>query len=178
MKVRRARASDAAAIHAIISGYAAAGILLPRALEEIRRHAPRFLVLVDEEASDGSGAPSVCGCVALEPYGPALVEVRSLAILPARRGAGLGRRLLTAGIRAAKQQGFERVFAVASSPQFFLRHGFTLSSRHALPEKIARDCCTCPKERTCRLTAVVMPLKSRRSALSILGQEMKTTAVI
>jgi N-acetylglutamate synthase-like GNAT family acetyltransferase len=177
MKVRRARTSDAAAIHAIISSYAAAGILLPRALEEVRRHAQRFLVLVDEEASDGSGAPPVCGCVALEPYGTALAEVRSLAVLPTRRGAGLGRRLLTAAIRAAKQQGFERVFAVASSPHFFLRHGFTLSSRHALPEKIARDCCTCPKERTCRLAAVVMPLKSKRSGLSTLAQETETAAI-
>jgi len=176
MKVRPARASDAAAIHAIISGYAAAGILLPRELEEIRRHAERFLVLADEDAGNGSGAPLLCGCVSLEPYGRALAEVRSLAILPAKRGAGLGRRLLTAAVRAAKQQGFQRVFALAGSPQFFLRHGFTLSSRHALPEKIARDCCTCPRERACRLTAVVMALQSKRSGLSIPAQEVETTA--
>jgi N-acetylglutamate synthase-like GNAT family acetyltransferase len=177
MKIRRARASDAPAIHAIISGYAAEGILLPRPLEEIRRHAARFLVLVDEEAGNGSGSPPVYGCVALEPYGTALAEVRSLAIAPGRRGAGLGRRLLRAALRAAKQRGYERVFAVTRSGQFFMRHGFTLSSRHALPEKIEHDCCTCPQERTCRLTAVIMPLKKKRALLPVLTEEVETAAV-
>ena len=177
MKIRRARASDAPAIHAIVSGYAAEGILLPRALDEIRRHAARFLVLVDEEAGNGSGSPPVYGCVALEPYGTALVEVRSLAIAPGRRGGGLGRRLLRAAIRTAKRRGCERVFAVSRSEQFFLRHGFTLSSRHALPEKIEHDCCTCPKERTCRLMAVVMPLGKNRAKFPILAEEAAPVAV-
>lgn len=173
MKIRRARAADAGAIHAIISEYAAQGILLARSLEEIRRHAARFLVLADEEPRNGSGT-TVYGCVALEPYGTSLAEVRSLAVLPGQRGAGLGRRLLRFALRTAKQRGVERVFAVTGSPQFFLRHGFTLSSRHALPEKVAHDCRVCPKERTCRLTAVVKPLQKKRVLLPVLTEEAET----
>ena len=147
LRARKARPADAAAVHRLVSHYAAQGLLLPRSEEEIREHISRFLVLED----DGR----VIGCVALETYGADLAEVRSLALDPATRGRGLGARLVQFALAEAKRRRFARVFAVTHAPEFFRRQGFARTSRHALPEKIARDCCTCLKEPCCELIAVV-----------------------
>jgi len=161
MRARRARASDAAAIHELIAHYADQGILLPRTEAEVREHVSRFFVL------DKKGA--IAGCVALEPYGDDLAEIRSLAVSPGIRGHGLGARLLLAALADARRRKVARVFAVTHAPEFFIKQGFASASRHALPEKIARDCRACPKSRTCRLIAVVFIACAQRVTLPILG---------
>jgi amino-acid N-acetyltransferase len=160
MRARKARPADAAAIHALIAGYAEQGLLLPRTPENVREHIPHFLVL-EEDAR-------VIGCVALEPYGPDLAEVRSLAVDPAVRGRGQGARLLRFALATAKRRRIARVFAVTHAPEFFGRQGFVSSTRWALPEKVARDCRTCPKAKTCELVAVIATVIPERAALPVL----------
>jgi amino-acid N-acetyltransferase len=65
--------SDAAAVHRVIAHYAGEGLLLPRTDAEIREHIERFLVLVEKRGKE----EKILGCVALEPYGEDLAEVRS-----------------------------------------------------------------------------------------------------
>jgi len=168
VKARRARLKDVAAIHALITHYAAQGLLLPRTEDEIRLHASRFLVL--EEGG------RVIGCVALESYGADLAEVRSLAVDPAIRGRGLGVRLLRFALATAKRRKIARVFAVTHAPEFFGRLGFVASSRWALPEKIARDCRTCPKAEKCELVAMIAAVIPERAMLPIL--EAKPAAAV
>jgi len=157
LKARRARLSDAAAIHCLVAHYAAQGLLLPRSEDEIRGHVARFFVLVE--------AGRVIGCVALESYGADLAEIRSLAVDPEIRGRGLGGRLVQYALRQAARRGVARVFAVTHAPDFFARQGFARTKREALPEKIARDCCACPKARSCELVAVVADVAVRRAPL-------------
>ena len=159
MKTRRARAADAPAIHGLIDLYAAEGLLLPRDAEEIRTHAGHFLVL--------ENAGGIIGCVALEPYGADLAEIRSLALAPGTRSRGLGGRLLVGAMAEAKSRGIARVFAVTHAPGFFLRYGFEARNRRMLPEKIERDCLHCPKMKTCKLSAVVADLLPARLALHV-----------
>jgi N-acetylglutamate synthase-like GNAT family acetyltransferase len=147
VKARQARWADAAAIYQLIAHYAAEGLLLPRTEKEISIHIGRFLVL--EEAG------KIVGCASLETYGPGLAEIRSLAVDPEARGHGLGARLLAYVLQVAKRRKIPRVFAVTHAPEFFGRQGFLTASRWDLPEKISRDCCTCPKCPTCKLVAVV-----------------------
>jgi N-acetylglutamate synthase-like GNAT family acetyltransferase len=161
VRARRARPADAIAIHALIARYAAQGLLLPRTEEEIRAHIARFLVLAEQE--------HVLGCVALEPYGDDLAEIRSVAVDDQTRGKGLGGRLVQYALTEAKRRGFLRVFAVTHAPDFFQRQGFALSHRRALPEKIERDCRTCHKQRTCHLAALVAVVSSERAALPVLS---------
>lgn len=160
MKARRARLKDVTAIHALVAQYAAQGLLLPRTEDEIRLHIRRFLVL--EETG------RVVGCVALESYGADLAEVRSLAVDPAARGRGLGERLLRFALATAKRRKIARIFAVTHAPEFFGRLGFVASTRWALPEKIARDCRTCPKAAKCELVAVIATVIPERAVLHIL----------
>jgi N-acetylglutamate synthase-like GNAT family acetyltransferase len=160
VRMRRARLADVAAIYALIAQYAAEGILLARTEANVREHIAQFIVCVFKHC--------VAGCVALESYGENLAEIRSLAVSPDLRGSGLGGKLVQFALTEARARNIVRVFAVTHAPDFFVRQGFTLSSRRALPEKIERDCNTCPKERRCRLTAVVATLAPERDAFPIL----------
>lgn len=160
MKARKARLSDASAIHALIASYAAQGILLPRAEENVREHITKFFVLEEKR--------QVAGCVSLENYGPDLAEIRSLAVNQEIRGRGLGGLLVEFVLAEARRKKIARVFAVTHAPAFFLQHGFAASSRRDIPEKIERDCCTCAKARNCRLIAVIATVLPERVALPIL----------
>jgi len=161
VRARRARAADARAIHALVTRYSAQGLLLPRSENEIRAHIGRFLVLAEKE--------HILGCVALEAYGADLAEIRSVAVDDATRGRGLGGRLVQYALAEAKRRGFARVFAVTHAPEFFARQGFALTTRLALPEKIERDCRTCPKQRSCHLAAVVAVVSHERAVLPVLA---------
>jgi amino-acid N-acetyltransferase len=173
VRARRARLEDVAGIHRLVAHYAAQGLLLPRAEDEIREHIGRFLVLTEKECSGGLPTEQLLGCVALEPYGPDLAEIRSLAIAPEIRGHGLGTRLLQVALAVARRRKIACVFAVTHAPEFFTRQGFATSTRWALPEKLARDCRTCPKAPTCELVAVIATVCPKRVTLPILATAVK-----
>lgn len=170
MKARRARPEDLGPVYRLISHYAAQGLLLPRPEEEIREHIGRFLVLSDHD--------KLIGCVALEPYGADLAEVRSLAVAPEFRGHGLGARLLRFAVVTARRRKIARVFAVTHETAFFERQGFQTSSRLALPEKVARDCRSCPKREGCELIAVIATVCPDRIPLPILAAGQKAVPAL
>src|ERR1700722_15656487 len=131
MRARTARMSDASAVHRMIAHYAGEGLLLPRTEAEIREHISRFLVLVEKR----NGEEKVLGCVALEPYGSDLSEVRSLAVAPDARGQGrnVGDRLMKAAMDTARRRNIARLFAVTHKPEFFSPHGFNPAPRQPAP---------------------------------------------
>jgi N-acetylglutamate synthase-like GNAT family acetyltransferase len=169
MRVRQARASDVAEIQALIAHYAGEGILLPRDEGDILRHLDFFLVAADRQG--------VAGCVSLEVYHPALAEIRSLAVIPEKVGRGLGAGLVQAALKRAERRRIARVFALTSSPEFFVRMGFEPSTRHSLHEKIDRDCIHCSKARTCQLTALVANLSAASAAFRILDESVEAVPV-
>jgi amino-acid N-acetyltransferase len=179
MKTRLARQGDVAAICRLIETYADAGLLLPRTEEEVRSHLGRFLVLTESlslsaAATDAAPKEKLLGCVALEPYGADLAEIRSLAVAPEAQNLGLGGRLVDAALATARRRKISRVFAVTHAPAFFERHGFVVSARHELPEKIARDCNGCPKSRNCTLVTLIAVVCPERIALPVLVSAGKT----
>jgi amino-acid N-acetyltransferase len=175
MRARIARMSDASAVHRVIAHYAGEGLLLPRTEAEIREHISRFLVLVEKR----NGQEKVLGCVALEPYGSDLAEVRSLAVAPDARGQGrnVGDRLMKAAIDTARRRKIARLFAVTHRPDFFSRYGFVPGPRQAVPEKVERDCVGCPKERKCTLVATVAVICPERELLPVLSGSRKELSV-
>jgi amino-acid N-acetyltransferase len=175
MRARTARISDASAVHRVIAHYADKGLLLPRTEAEIREHISRFLVLVEKRR----GEERVLGCVALEPYGTELAEVRSLAVAPDARGQGrnVGDRLMKAAMDAARRRKIARLFAVTHRPDFFSRFGFTPGPRQAVREKVERDCVSCPKEPKCTLVATVATVCPERELLPIFSRSRKELSV-
>jgi N-acetylglutamate synthase-like GNAT family acetyltransferase len=175
MRTRTAGPSDVVAVHRVIAHYVEQGLLLPRSEDEIREHIDHFLVLVETR----DGKEEVLGCVALEPYGSGLAEIRSLAVTPEARGHGFnaGDRLMKAAIDTARRRKIARVFAVTHRPEFFSRYGFTPGPRQMVPEKIERDCVTCPKQPHCALVATVLVVCPERDVLPVLNGARKELSV-
>ena len=184
MKTRLARPADIPGICRLIQVYADQGLLLPRTEEQVRKNLKHFLVLTETgpanqaSAESGPNPERLLGCVALEPYGPNLSEVRSLAVDPEAQNHGLGGRLVDAALQTAKRRKIARVFAVTHAAPFFERHGFVATSRHDLPEKIARDCNGCPKARRCKLVALVAVVCPERVVLPVLSPSARPTVRI
>ena len=162
MRTRRAKLSDASAIHSLVAHYAAQGLLLPRGAEEIRANIGHFIVQEENHR--------VVSCLSLESYSADLAEIRSIAVDPENRGQGLGARLIASALNEARSRGIARVFAVTHAPKFFERQGFAPAARQTLTEKIERDCRTCSQQRTCQLVAVIAPVIPERVTMPILSE--------
>ena len=95
------------------------------------------------------------GCGALHLYGPHLAEVRSIVVKPEAKGQGAGGKLLRALLDEAEDQGVASVCLFTRIPDFFFHFGFRVSDRTALPDKIYKDCQTCPRLYACDEVAMV-----------------------
>ena len=160
--LRRATVADAPAILRLIDANLAAGHLLPRTPEDVRRHAPRFLVTTI--------ADRVVGCAELAPLSRAVAEVRSLVVDESCRGRGFGTRIVEELRRWAIQEGFSTLCAFTHQPSHFVRLGFSIVPHQWLPEKIATDCVGCVRFRQCAQYAMALPLRGRSLRSSPAGQ--------
>jgi len=154
MTIRRARPADAEALYALIHGHEAEGHLLPRSLEDIRRRASRFVV--------GEAGGVLQACAELAPLSRTVAEVRSLVVSHHARGKGVATRLLDHLRRRAIEDGHDTLTAFTHDPRFFVRQKFSMVPHQWVPEKIARDCATCPLFRHCGQHAMMLPLRLER----------------
>jgi amino-acid N-acetyltransferase len=148
--IRRARPSDAPAIHALIHRYAGTDLLLPRPLADIYERIRDFWVAVD--------GGQVVGCAALRIWWHDLAEVRSLAVAPGAGGHGHGAKLVDAVAAEATRFGVRNLFALTRIPGWFERNGFVTVDRAVLYHKVWGDCASCPKRTACDEVAMVRPL--------------------
>ncbi|GAB4164329.1 MAG: N-acetyltransferase [Geothermobacteraceae bacterium] len=148
--VRKARISDAQAIHALLNHYAGEGIMLSASLAEVYEYIRSFYVF----DLDGE----VVGTVRLQIFWENLAEVRSLAVSSRAEGQGIGRQLVQACLEEGRQLGIGRIFALTYKPAFFEKIGFFEIDKAELPQKIWRDCVKCSKFPECDETAVAIDL--------------------
>lgn len=148
--IRPATEADITGILAIVNGYAAQNIMLPRTPEQIRRVLKWFLV--------AQRAGLVVGCGSNVELTPKLTELRSLAVAAELRGSGLGQRLVTALVERARADGYDQICALTLSEGFFNRCGFVTVDRWAISPKIWHECIYCPKFDACDEIAVLMNL--------------------
>ena len=114
VRIELAHADDLAAIVSLLERSQ-----LPRA--EIERHLGAALVARDDAR--------VVGCAAVELYG-SVGLLRSVAVDPVRRGAGLGARLTDAALALARRRGVRYAYLLTeSAAQFFPRFGFRTIAR-------------------------------------------------
>lgn len=151
--LRAAVSADAPALHALIVAHLEESKLLPRTLDELTVHAPRFVVAVAS-----AGGDRIVGCAELAPLSQTVAEVRSLVVSRDARRIGLGEQMVDALAARARREGFLRLCAFAHDPAFFVRRGFSIVPHTWVPEKIAHDCIACPLFRNCGQYAIVMEL--------------------
>ena len=152
IQLRTGVASDATAIHNLITANLSAGHLLPRTFDDVESHADRFVVAVAEG--------KVIGCGELAPLSPEVAEVRSLVVDEASRGQRAGFTLVTAIADRARELGYGTLCAFTHAPAHFVRLGFSIVPHQWVPEKISHDCVSCAQFRHCGQYAVTLPLRA------------------
>src|SRR5450432_2071524 len=150
IEIRKASMEDIPALLALINGYAAKGIMLPRTEFEMSENMRDFSV-----AYDGS---RLAGCGALHFYSPTVGEIRSLAVAESHKTHGIGRLMVEALVYEAKMYGLDAVFAFTYVPGFFGKVGFMEVERGELPLKAWKDCLRCPKFSACDEVPVLKEL--------------------
>jgi amino-acid N-acetyltransferase len=149
--LRPATPQDAEALHALVGAHVQEGHLLPRELDEIRRHAARFVV--------GEREGTICACAELAPLSASVAEVRSLVVDSSCRQNGVAGRLIEELRARARRAGFEALSAFTHDARFFVRQGFSIVPHTWVPAKIATDCLGCPLFRRCGQHAMMLPLE-------------------
>jgi amino-acid N-acetyltransferase len=148
---RKAGMSDIAPLLRLINDYAAKGIMLPRTEFDVSENIRDFSVIY-------SGRDLIA-CGALHFYTPIMAEVRSLAVDPAWKSHGVGRRMVAALIEEARLFSLDAVFAFTYVADFFRKLGFEEVERGELPLKAWKDCLRCPKFQCCDEIAMLRVLR-------------------
>jgi amino-acid N-acetyltransferase len=148
IRVHKAHLQDARNIFDLVNSLSGDGTLLQRSYAEICENIRDFTVA---ETSEGD----FLGCGALHLYGPHLAEVRSIVMKPEAKGQGAGGLLLKALVEEAEQHAVLSVCLFTRIPDFFEHFGFRVAERDAMPDKIYKDCQTCPRLYACDEVAMV-----------------------
>ncbi|HEX3812447.1 MAG TPA: amino-acid N-acetyltransferase [Mycobacteriales bacterium] len=124
--MRRARTTDVGAIHALVEEYP--GILLDKATVALYEDVQEFWVA----ERDGQ----IAGCGAMHVMWEDLAEVRTVAVLPAHRKAGIGHQILDRLLETARDIGVSRVFVLTFEVDFFAAHGFREIDGTPVPQDV------------------------------------------
>src|SRR6266851_3693356 len=85
----------------------------------------------------------------------AVAESPSIVVKPEAKGQGAGGRLLRSLLEEAEEQSVTAVCLFTRIPDFFFHFGFRVVDRTTLPDKIYKDCQTCPRLYACDEVAMV-----------------------
>jgi amino-acid N-acetyltransferase len=152
--VRKARVQDARDIYDLVNSLSGDGTLLRRSYAELCENIRDFTI-AEKLSDDGRTEPEFIGCGALHLYGPHLAEVRSIVTRPEAKSLGAGGRILQHLIDEAEDHGVMSVCLFTRIPAFFEQYGFREADRNAMPDKIYKDCQTCPRLYACDEIAMV-----------------------
>jgi amino-acid N-acetyltransferase len=114
--VRRARTSDVPAVRRLLDAHVRSGILLDKATVTLYEDIQEFWVAERDDNAEVVGA--------LHVMWEDLAEVRTLAVKPGLKGAGVGHQLLEKLLHTARWLGVRRVFCLTFEVDFFSKHGF------------------------------------------------------
>ena len=146
--LRKARIRDIKGIHQLVNDCAAKGEMLSRSLAELYDNMRDYFVYEENGEIAGACALHVCW--------EDLAEIRSLCVIPQSRRRGIGRDLVNACLKEAREFSLERVFLLTYQDQFFGKFGFRLVDKTELPQKIWTDCVKCAKFPLCDEIAMIM----------------------
>jgi len=151
--LRMAQPGDIDEIVSLVNGYASDSVMLPITSERVVLALADFIV-----AADARGRVRACG--ALKEYSPSLAEVASLAVARDAHGSGLGRRVVAELEALARMRGIDELFALTLTSGFFESVGYVVTERARYPEKIRRDCMSCPRRFGCNELCVARMLRA------------------
>jgi len=102
--------------------------------------------------------------------------VRSIVMKPGAKGRGAGGRVLKALIEEAEEHGIQSVCLFTRIPDFFFKYGFrAVEDKADLPDKVFKDCQTCPRLHRCDEVAMV---RGKIPKMSILGPKQEARELV
>lgn len=123
--VRSAQADDARRISDLVNAHAAAGLTLPRSIENVQACLGEFVV------AERAGVVIACG--ALNAISPSLAEIRSIASAPEAQGTGAGRGVVEFLIDLAFVLEIDELVLLTKIPAFFAKFGFRVIEPQQAP---------------------------------------------
>jgi amino-acid N-acetyltransferase len=147
--IRKAKISDARAIHTLLSTFSDRGEILPRSLNEIYDNLRDYSVYCQGEPE------SIVGICSIHVSWENLAEIRSLAVKEGYTQKGVGKALVENCLAEARDLGISRVFVLTYQQRFFEKRGFSIIDKAELPHKIWADCLKCVKFPNCDETAMI-----------------------
>jgi len=145
--IRPARVDEIPSILDLFVNEVRTGRMLPRDPSEMTPGIGDWLV------AEENG--QVIGCVSLVFFSDELCELRSLAVRADHRGNGLGGKLIRAAAEMARVRGMRRVLTLTRAVGVFEAAGFVRDLVGNYPEKVWRDCTSCPLRAHCDEVALV-----------------------
>ncbi len=142
VEIRKAAQSDIKDIKKLLSFYFLS-------TEKVEKNLPEFIVAVLED--------TIVGCACLD-IGD-VVELRSIAVLPAYRNKGIGSKLVDAILNRAAEL-TDTVYLQTASPAFFEKKGF-MRLAHDTKKEIWKECAECDKFDICRQTLMILKFHCR-----------------
>lgn len=147
--IRKAKISDAKAIHKLLSAFSDRGEILPRSLNEIYDNLRDHSIYCQGEPE------SIVGVCAIHVSWENLAEIRSLAVEEGFTKKGVGQALVESCLAEARELGISRVFVLTYKKDFFEKRGFRVIDKADLPHKIWSDCLKCVKFPNCDEIAMI-----------------------
>lgn len=150
--IRTARLTDLERIESMVNYWADKGENLPRDRSDLAKAVGEFSVT----ECDGK----VTGCASIYVYDTGLAEIRSLGVEPGFERRGQGSALVEAIVKRAEKLAIKRVFVLTRMPEFFMKLGFSPTSKSMMPEKVMKDCAMCARQNACDEVALEFHIKS------------------
>ena len=152
--IRKAGIKDIKQIHSIVNASASKGEMLPRSLGELYDNVRDYFVYEDDGVVVGAGALHLCW--------EDLAEIRSVCVVEAFRGRGVGKALVEACLDEARSFNINRVFLLTYQDEFFKKSSFHVVDKKELPQKIWSDCIKCPKFPECDEIAMIRNIEGEK----------------
>ncbi len=150
MAIRKAKITDVREVQKLIELSAKKGEMLSRSLSELYDNLRDYYIFPEE------GTEKILGTCAMHICWEDLAEIRSLVVREDYSRQGIGTKLIEACLSEAISLGIYRIFALTYKPDFFLKFGFKVVDKTALPQKIWADCIKCVKFPECDEVAVLL----------------------
>lgn len=114
--IHKATGADLLELSDFIKPFVDQGDLLPRTFDELEDLLETSFVARYEGR--------IVGCAALDIYNKKLCEIRSLAVDPQAQGLGIGKKLVSACVELARQEGIYEIMSISAAEDFFKSCGF------------------------------------------------------
>jgi amino-acid N-acetyltransferase len=141
MLIRKAILPDVEQMHELVNYYADKGLMLSRSRSTLYENIRDFFVIEQDGMIIGIGA--------LHVLWSDLAELRTLAVKEGMIKQGIGRQLVEAILKEAKELKVQKVFTLTYQPGFFEKLGFSVIAKETMPHKVWTDCINCPKFPNC-----------------------------